>query len=263
MQLNKILNIMFFIKNINRLIVLLTKVFRRIFDKKGRINKNKNIKFIKENLSSLNDFLVQTDEKIYLESLEFSKQLHKDSKKKLNLISHELGGGGAYILLYFITRYTKPKNILETGVAAGFSSQSFLKAISANSNGTLYSSDFPYFRLKKPEKYIGILVDENLKKNWNLRVEGDIKNIKNFIKIIVGKINFFHYDSDKTYNGRSRIFKLLDLKIDNNTNIIIDDIQDNSFFFDYINKKKLNNWRIFEFEKKFLGLIIGDKFYKN
>ena len=62
----------------------------------------------------------------------------------------EFGGNYAVEILYFIARISKPKNILETGVAAGYSSYTFLKAIKKNKVGTLYSSDFPYFRLKNP-----------------------------------------------------------------------------------------------------------------
>ena len=43
-----------------------------------------------------------------------------------------------------------------------------LQAIEKNNVGKLFSSDFPYFRLENPEQYIGIVVPNDLKKNWRL-----------------------------------------------------------------------------------------------
>ena len=74
-------------------------------------------------------------------------------------IQYNLGGGADYPLLYFLTRYLNPENVLETGVAAGFSSYAILSALQKNRKGTLYSSDFPYLRIKNPERYIGIVVE--------------------------------------------------------------------------------------------------------
>src|SRR4051812_44840059 len=48
-----------------------------------------------------------------------------------------MGGGGAYNLLYFLTRHLSPENVLETGVAAGWSTHAFLSAIEANGHGSL------------------------------------------------------------------------------------------------------------------------------
>ena len=76
----------------------------------------------------------------------------------------------------------EPKTILETGVAAGFSSQSFLSALAKNGSGKLYSSDYPYFRIPNPEKYIGIVVDKELQNNWELYIEGDKANLDKIIR---------------------------------------------------------------------------------
>ena len=77
-----------------------------------------------------------------------NKNLNDSSDKILQSIPFNLGGGGALDLLYFLTRYSKPKIVLETGVVAGHSSKTILTAIGKNGEGHLYSSDFPYFRLK-------------------------------------------------------------------------------------------------------------------
>ncbi len=35
----------------------------------------------------------------------------------------------------------------------------------------------------------------------------------------------------------------------------MDDIQDNSFFYDFIREKNITNWKVFEFQSKYLGII--------
>ena len=37
----------------------------------------------------------------------------------------------------------------------------------------------------------------------------------------------------------------------------MDDIQDNSFFYDYLEKKN-ENFKIFQYERKFVGLILNN-----
>ena len=103
------------------------------------------------------------DHKLFIETKNESLKLNVYANTRLKNIKVKLGGGANDILLYFFVRYYKPKVILETGVAAGFSSLAILKALKKNKYGKLYSSDFPYFRIKNPENYIGILVD---KKNF-------------------------------------------------------------------------------------------------
>jgi predicted O-methyltransferase YrrM len=77
------------------------------------------------------------------------------ASKTLNSISHSLGGGGAYSLIYFHCRILKPKIAVETGVANGWSSFAILESLRKNGQGKLYLSDFPYFKLKDPEQFIG------------------------------------------------------------------------------------------------------------
>ena len=58
-------------------------------------------------------------------------------------------GGSAHIdLLYDCVKILKPTNIIETGVAFGWSSLAILKAISENKNGKLISVDMPYPKKK-------------------------------------------------------------------------------------------------------------------
>ena len=114
---------------------------------------------------------------------------------------------------------------METGVSAGSSSRSILEALKINRDGELYSSDLATV-LKKNQ--VGILVQNDLKKNWYLFDEGDKKNIP-LIFLRENKFDLIYYDSEKSYEAKkwfhSIIIKYTDPKI-----IIYDDIDRDSFF---------------------------------
>jgi predicted O-methyltransferase YrrM len=195
----------------------------------------------------------QLDSVLWKESKEFAQRLYHHAADRLACLDVQLGGGGHYEFLYFVTRLYCPEVIVETGVAAGFSSLAFLEAIEANGVGRLYSSDFPYFRLRNPEQYIGILVNEQLKKRWELFIEGDRKNLKK-IRQQISHIDLFHYDSDKSYVGRKFGMSFVENLIADNGLVVMDDIQDNSYFRDYVEDKGCP-YRVFEFEGKYIGVI--------
>ena len=248
------INLIFkYLFNIKKLNVLIFKIKNRLIN--NDINNKYNLKWIKKNQISLKDYLNKLDSDLYNESITFQKSLIKHSKIVLDKIDIKLGGGGNYTLLYFLTKYVKPNIVFETGVAAGYSSFAILKALDENKSGLLFSSDFPYFRIENSEKYIGVLVDKQKYNNWNLQIEGDQNNIPLFLKKIKNnKIDLFHYDSDKSYNGKKNTFELLKNNISFETIIIIDDIQDDTFFYDYVKENK-REFKIFKFENKYLGLI--------
>ena len=99
---------------------------------------------------------------------------------------------------------------METGVAAGWTSLAILRALK-NGEGYLYSSDFPYFRLKNPEKYVGCLArDETNKENWFLDIRGDDIALPEISRKLNNNcIDLFHYDSDKSYSEKNSAMKFL------------------------------------------------------
>lgn len=242
-----------------RFSVISDKLRKRVFEKTKTSEKEEIFKWLNDNLSELSLFAKSIDINLWEEANKESILIEAFAKEKLKNISFHLGGGGIYPLLYFLTRYFKPGVVVETGVAAGYSSSSFLKAIDKNKFGRLFSSDFPYVKIENPELYIGIVVENNLKRNWNLYIEGDKKNLQRIVSEIKKegkeKIDIFHYDSDKSYSGRKMAFQILDKYLRKDTIIIMDDIQDNKFFKDYIYKNNINCWKIFKFQNKYVGLI--------
>jgi len=179
----------------------------------------------------------------------------------LNL--NTFGGAGNYILLYFLIRKFKLVNIVETGVAAGWSSLFILRALKKNGKGYLYSSDFPYFRQQNPEKNIGLLAkNESNKDDWFLDIRGDDVALPKIVQRLKNNtIDLLHYDSDKSYSGRDKALKVLNPKINSKTIIIFDDIQDNLHFKNYIEKND-NKFISIRFNAKFLGIIGLDQFIK-
>jgi len=211
--------------------VMLDKVKKRILEPNLAEIKTRATNWYATHAIDTLDYLNGIDPALTQESVEFNKKLQTRGQDILSRLPVKMGGGGNCVLLYFLARHIKPKVIVETGVSMGFSSQTFLSSLQLNGHGHLYSSDFPYFRLPDPEKYIGCVVEEHLKANWTLLIEGDHKNLTAISEQITS-IGLFHYDSDKSYAGRSEALIILKEKLIDAT-VVFDDIGDNFHFRDF------------------------------
>ena len=167
--------------------------------------------------------------------------------------SVKMGGSGHIHLLYDCVRLLKAENVIETGVAYGWSSLAILKAQFQNGSGKLYSVDMPYPR-KNNDNDVGIVVPKNLRKNWVLIRKPDKPGIIDALNRAGGKIDLCHYDSDKSWWGRHYAFPILWNSLNSKGLFISDDIQDNLYFSDFVNKRLLN-YAVVEFKGKFIGLI--------
>jgi predicted O-methyltransferase YrrM len=172
------------------------------------------------------------DRTLWDEALGFGEQLRERSSRVLSEVPFDMGAGGNYEFLYWLTRYLHPAFVVETGVSAGWSSEAFLTAMARNDHGALYSSDFPYFRVRNPERYIGVLVSESLRHRWRLSTDGD-ENARRRIVSEVPQIDLLHYDSDKTYSGRDFGVRLVAQHRSNDAVILVDDIRDDTWFRDF------------------------------
>ena len=97
--------------------------------KRKRIEKQATDYFYKLPAIDFDNWAREIDINLFNEMKQF--QVHFQEYEK-NFNFTYLGGARGldqYGALYFLTRLLKPKNILETGVANGFSSYSFLSAI--------------------------------------------------------------------------------------------------------------------------------------
>jgi len=232
--------------------VMIEKVYQRFFDHSGLNDMPGYMDWLRKNVTAYDTFAGDLSPDLLKESKLFAEETKRSTEKVGPDLWRNMGRGGHYALLFFLTRYLRPETVVETGVSAGLSTQAFLKAMQMNEKGRLYSSDFPLFRMENPEKNIGIMVDPKLKDRWELFLDGDKINLDKICGKI-SKIDLFHYDSDKRYSGRKRALNTVSKLFHPKTVIIFDDIQDNRHFADFIRERNAP-FQIFEFEEKFVGL---------
>ncbi len=188
---------------------------------------------------------MQSFEALFPEELKLALQKEKECPIKM-------GGAGALELIYHACEFTQAKNTVETGVAYGWSSFAALLSLEKR-HGTLYSSDMPYLGMDS-DQFVGCVVPENLRKNWRLLRHAD----KESLPKIFGESDVFdviHYDSDKSYEGRTWAYNELLDHLREGGVFISDDIGDNSAYQDFCEKNGIDS-TVVEFEGKFVGLFI-------
>lgn len=178
------------------------------------------------------------DPVLWDEAEEFASELESRHRAQFDELKQtvRLGGGADYRLLYFITRLTRPVVVVETGVAAGWSSAAILSALDRNGAGHLWSSELVYDRPWLADDYshcVGMVVDKQLHRRWTLILEGDQSNLPRIVSEC-GTINMFHYDSDKSAPGREFALQLVKRQLSENAPIIFDDVTDNLHFRDAV-----------------------------
>lgn len=206
---------------------MIRKVALRLFGKRGRYSWTENRRWIARQFDA-RERIAASDPDLWQEAIEFGRELRARAATILAHVPFDMGAGGDYEWLYWLTRYLKPVTIVETGVSAGWSSQAFLAAMERNGiGGALHSSDFPFFRVRDPERYVGILVAPELKSRWHLHTSGDRLALPQIVAS-TPQIDLFHYDSDKSWAGRDFAYRLVRPKLAGP--FIMDDIADNSWF---------------------------------
>jgi predicted O-methyltransferase YrrM len=201
---------------------------------------------------SIDAFAAALDPDLWAEAGTWAAEFRVRARAQLDQQAVPLAGGGHFQLVHFLVRYLRPGVVLETGVAAGYTSQAILAAMHTNGEGTLYSSDFPYFRLDAPERYVGCLVDDALRPGWHLGLNGDRANLAEFLPEIE-QIDFVHYDSDKSVEGRQFVMDAIHDKLSPDAVLVMDDIDDNTFFRDWVSRTGAP-CRIFGGGRKYVGL---------
>lgn len=154
--------------------------------------------------------------------------------------------------LYILCRITKPRNVIETGVAYGLSSFYILSALNRNEYGKLTSID-SVFRPWQSEEMIGSIIPKNLRSKWKLVLgKSNEKLLDEFKKI--ENVDIFVHDSLHSYKNMTFEFNCAINNIKNNGIIISDDILDNDAFYDFIKNKEIMN-SVIKVGNKGLGFI--------
>jgi predicted O-methyltransferase YrrM len=177
----------------------------------------------------------------------------------------KLGKAGDLELLYWFSEFLEAKNIIETGVASGWSTLALLLSLSHRRGSKLISTDMPCFGVDEEtsglssDSYVGLVVPEYLKSNWKLHRQADREALPKALKEFP-KIDLCHYDSDKRYEGRMWAYPLLWSALRTGGVFISDDVSDNMAFIDF--SKKINvDPLIIKFTEannniKYIGVII-------
>ena len=199
----------------------------------------------KEALKKLFDVDMRTFSEVFPTEFAYAQKKEKECPIKM-------GGAGALELIYEACEFTKAKNVLETGVAYGWSSFAALQSLSKR-NGTLYSSDMPYLG-QDGDKYVGYVVPEKLKINWKIFRFADKESLP---KIFGEQTEFdvVHYDSDKAYEGMAWAYEQLYPRLRKGGVFISDDVNDNSAFQDFCEKYSILP-TVIDYEGKYIGVFV-------
>ncbi|MBW8521839.1 class I SAM-dependent methyltransferase [Chryseobacterium chendengshani] len=232
------------------------KIWKNIFNRSsGLRGKDEAEKWCQDLAVSEKDFIENV---LKTEFVSFEKIFPQDFEQAVlaqEKTPVKMGGAGSLSVIYYINEFVKSQSAIETGVAYGWSSFAALASL-VKRNGTLYSSDMPYILQNQSEDFVGCVIPEKYKNNWELFRFAD----KESLPKIFEKTNTFdtvHYDSDKTYDGRMWAYSLLWDKLRNGGIFMSDDVGDNAAFKDYCERNGRKP-HIIEFDGKYAGIIIKD-----
>ncbi|RMG98790.1 MAG: hypothetical protein D6705_04785, partial [Deltaproteobacteria bacterium] len=124
----------------------------------------------------------ELDADLWAEAREVAAEVAARGAEAVARLGLPMGGAADTALLYFVVRHRRPNVVVETGVAAGFSSFAILSALERNGRGELWSSDFPYVRLPNPATAVGCAVPEALRHRWHLHLRGDVRNLRRIVR---------------------------------------------------------------------------------
>lgn len=185
-------------------------------------------------------------------------EVPKDELKRANMkvasISSHMGGAADVELLYAIVALTRAKKVVETGVAYGWSSLAILSAQERNHiGGSLVSVDMPY-PARNNEDLVGLVVDQKYHDRWTLLKVPDRAGLRKAVGIFNSEIDVCHYDSDKSWHGRSFAYPILWESLRSGGIFVSDDIQDNLFFKEFCKSVK-SDFFVIETAGKYVGVL--------
>lgn len=253
-MLEKIKTIIWFLKDSSRHWQLLELIKRRLLYKSDNYGKIEALDWCQNKaVSTKRGFANLTKNQINFIDFNKTHNISIDNGKSIEKRCPILmGGGGDLNLLYNLTLLPQVTNILETGVAYGWSSLAVLSALNDKGNGKLYSTDMPYAKLNN-ENYVGCVVPNNLKDKWELIRKPDRIAIPQILDKVMN-FDLCHYDSDKSYSGRKWAYPIIWNNLNDNGWFISDDISDNSAFMEFCLDKNIDPI-IIEYDNKYIGVI--------
>jgi predicted O-methyltransferase YrrM len=232
---------------------LMRKVARRITGRDGAREAAEAAAWCAARAQDVGAWARAIDASLWKEAETFATLQQEHAQRTLANHNVRFGGGAHDALLYFVTRVRRPSVALETGVASGRSTRSILSAMEKNGSGALLSSDLPYLTQSSSEESIGILVEPALRRRWTVLTEGDRRNLPRLVEKVQA-IDFFHYDSDKSPEGRAFAVDCVAPKLSPNAVTIFDDIHDNMHFAS-LTERHAGASFVFAHERKWVGVL--------
>jgi hypothetical protein len=107
------------------------------------------------------------------------------------------GEPGMLRAIWCLVRHLRPTNIVETGVARGFTSRVILEALERNQSGHLWSIDLPPVQAPELHAQIGAAVEDRLRPRWTF-VRGTSRQRLPPLLRKLGYIDLFVHDSRHT-----------------------------------------------------------------
>jgi len=180
-------------------------------------------------------------------------EVYKWAKERMAECPYPMGGEGAVDFLYTVTKALKPRYVIETGVAYGWSSLAILLALKDQPNARLISIDMPYVNMEN-EPWIGCVVPLDLRNQWTLLRYPDLIGLPKALKLCSYQIHLAHYDSDKSYVGRMFAYPRLWKALVPGGLLISDDLQDNIAFKRFSESIQITPL-VFEHYQKYVGVL--------
>jgi len=159
-------------------------------------------------------------------------EAYTEGRRRADDTGMVLGGAANLELLYHLVLGLEARQVVETGVAYGWSSLTILLAQQQLGGGALASTDMPYPRAGN-EAFVGCVVSDELRPSWTLIRRPDRPALPQALGQMP-KLDLVHYDSDKTYAGQSWAFRLIWNALRPGGTLIADDIQYQQAFKDFV-----------------------------
>lgn len=151
----------------------------------------------------------------------------KEAQKKYSVCSDLMPGPVNMDFLFSLSKHLRPRVVLETGVAFGWSTLAFLSALEAG--GRLISNDLPYTN-SKSEECFGAAAQVVNRKQWSCFRLPDREFIRVILPFLPNRVDMVHYDSDKRKSARLWSYARLWKKLAPGGILLSDDCQDNDAF---------------------------------
>jgi len=148
--------------------------------------------------------------------------------------------GASYLeACYSLVRLLQPTVAVEVGVALGYSTAAIIQGLEDNRRGMLDSVDLPVFS-PGVERFTGHAIPERLRSTsrWTLEL-GPQRRILPGLLVRRQPIDFFLYDSDKSYEAMIHCWRLVWPHLSPGAVLMVDGVSHNDAILDFADSVKL------------------------